>query len=83
MCVSDGARATPNRARRFRAMTGSSPPRTLRSNCKSDGSLKPDTARPDIKQSDRLMQRALIGSGTRSKRSRVMSSIPGIDRCLR
>ena len=34
----------------FRAMTGSAPPRTFRSNRKGDGVLEPETARPDIGQ---------------------------------
>ena len=77
------ARATPNSACRFRAITGSPPPRVFRSNRGRDGVLKKNTARPDIRQSERPVPRVLIGSGMPPKCCRIVFSIPGIDRCLR
>jgi len=42
-----------------------------------------NTARPDIRRSDRLRVRGLSGSGMRSRHSRIVRSIPGIDGRLR
>ncbi len=81
--VSDGAFPTPKSARRFRARTGSSPPRTCRPDCRSDGIPGEKTASPDIRQSARLKSRVTVGSGMRSKHARTARSMPGIDRCLR
>ena len=52
----------------------------FRSNRNGDGVLKENTARPDIRQSERVMPRVLIGSGMPSKCFRIVS---GIERCLR
>ncbi len=81
--VSDGARPTPDSGRRFRAITGSPPPRTCRPDCGSDGILEENTAGPDIRQSERPMPRVLMGSGMRWRHARTARSIPGIDRCFR
>ena len=77
------ARATPSSACRFRAITGSPPPRVFRSNRGRDGVLKENTARPDIRQSERPVPRVLTGPGMPPKSCRIVFSIPGIERCLR
>ncbi len=81
--VSDGARPTPKSERRFRAITGSPPPRTCRPDCSSDGVLDANTARPDIRQSERLMPRVSTGSAMRWRHARTAGGMPGIDRCFR
>ena len=78
-----GARATPNGERRFPAVTGSPPLRAFRSNPNRHGVLKEKTAIPDMRQSERLAPRVLIGSGMPSKCCRIIFSISGIHRCPR
>ncbi len=49
----------------------------------SDGVLDAKTARPDIRQSERLMPRVPVGSAMRWRHARTARSMPGIDRCFR
>ena len=81
--VSDGARPTPKGGRRFRAITGSPPPRTCRPDRGSDGVLQGSTAGPGIRQSERPMPRVPPGSAMRWRHARTARSMPGIDRCFR
>ncbi len=83
--VSDGAFPTPNGARRFRARTGSSPPRTCRPDCRSDGIPGEKTASPDVRPTGRLKSRVPVGSGMRSKHARTARStaLASTDACER
>ncbi len=83
--VSDGAFPTPKSARRFRARTGSSPPRTCRPDCRSDGIPGEKTASPDVRPTGRLKSRVTVGSGMRSKHARTARStaLASTDACER
>ncbi len=83
--VSDGAFPTPKSARRFRARTGSSPPRTCRPDFRSDGIPGEKTASPDVRPTGRLKSRVTVGSGMRSKHARTARStaLASTDACER
>ena len=81
--VSEGGCFTPNSDLRFSACTVFSSKRTNWSYFSIDGIFRLNIASPAIKQSDRVIPRDMIKSGTRSKHSRISRSNPGIDRSLR
>ena len=80
---SEGIRFTPNIDLRLLASVELLFKRPNSSSFSSDGIFKLNTASPTIRQSDRVIPRGVIGSGTRSKHLRIARSIPGIDRSLR
>ena len=68
-----GAFGTPKRVRRLKGTDGSSMfPRVLRSNCRSEGIVRKNTAIPDSRQSLRGKPRWVTGSGITAEKVKLL-----------